>query len=106
MHGFNSPFQGNNISLVQKLNKDRANSVRQIVNMISVNNTYASYRAFATNARTGGGPSGSLEALHNSYHNMIGDGGHMSDVAVAAFDPIFWMHHAYVISTTLLSCPY
>jgi len=50
--------------------------------------------------------SGSLEALHNLYHGLIGGntardgtsggkpiigrgGGHMSEVSVAAFDPIF-----------------
>lgn len=40
----------------------------------------------------------SLEYIHNNIHNWIGgfDGyvGHMADVPVAAFDPIFYMHHA------------
>ena len=40
------------------------------------------------------GPSGSLEALHNNYHGLIGMGGHMGRVPLAAFDPVFWMHHA------------
>ncbi|KAI1084788.1 common central domain of tyrosinase-domain-containing protein [Whalleya microplaca] len=44
----------------------------------------------------------SLEYIHNNIHNMTGgtsltDGlGHMSDVPVAAFDPIFWLHHCNV----------
>lgn len=25
--------------------------------------------------------------------------GHMSDVPVAAFDPLFWMHHWYVVDS-------
>jgi len=53
-------------------------------------------------------PFDSAEGLHNSLHNWCGgpiarvgdDGkgvvGHMSEVPVAAFDPIFWFHHWYV----------
>ncbi|KZT33401.1 Di-copper centre-containing protein [Sistotremastrum suecicum HHB10207 ss-3] len=45
----------------------------------------------------------SLEAIHNNLHLWLGGGGprdksesgpgHMSIVPVAAFDPIFWLHH-------------
>jgi len=44
----------------------------------------------------------SLEYLHNNLHGFIGgndwsDGiGHMENVPVAAFDPIFYMHHANI----------
>ncbi|KAJ3530012.1 hypothetical protein NM208_g9513 [Fusarium decemcellulare] len=44
----------------------------------------------------------SLEYLHNNVHNLAGGShyrtgiGHMSDLPVAAFDPIFWLHHAQV----------
>jgi len=35
-----------------------------------------------------------LETPHNQLHNIIGGkGGIMSDVSVAAYDPIFWLHH-------------
>ena len=51
--------------------------------------------------------SGSIEGLHGTYHIMVGGWndeaidskkktGHMSSVPVAAFDPVFWMHHWYV----------
>ena len=36
---------------------------------------------------------GSVEGLHNRYHGICGREGHMSRVPVAAFDPIFWLHH-------------
>ncbi|KAI0777961.1 hypothetical protein BC629DRAFT_620630 [Irpex lacteus] len=36
----------------------------------------------------------SLEQIHNNIHNKTG--GFMGDVPIAAFDPIFWMHHANV----------
>ena len=35
-----------------------------------------------------------LEGLHNTIHNAVG--GHMSNVPVASFDPIFWSHHATI----------
>jgi len=40
----------------------------------------------------------SLEYIHNNIHNWTGGFdnyiGHMTEVPVAAFDPIFYMHHA------------
>ncbi|KAL2827352.1 hypothetical protein BDW59DRAFT_171376 [Aspergillus cavernicola] len=43
----------------------------------------------------------SLEMIHNNIHNWTGGAephamGHMSDVPVASFDPIFWLHHCNV----------
>jgi len=40
----------------------------------------------------------SLEDIHNNIHNWTGgeNAGHMGMIPVAAFDPIFWMHHANV----------
>lgn len=45
----------------------------------------------------------SCEGIHNNIHNIIGGvtqtgpntflQGHMSALSVAAFDPIFWLHH-------------
>ncbi|KAF5530185.1 di-copper centre-containing protein [Fusarium napiforme] len=43
-----------------------------------------------------------LEQIHNSVHDFIGGGtdragiGHMGSVPVAAFDPIFWLHHCNI----------
>ncbi|KAL4721786.1 hypothetical protein ACLX1H_011280 [Fusarium chlamydosporum] len=53
----------------------------------------------------------SLEYIHNNAHNLIGGGnakkpgdkesggwglGHMADVPVSAFDPVFWLHHCNI----------
>lgn len=39
----------------------------------------------------------SLEGWHDNIHNLVGSGkgrsGAMSDPSVAAFEPVFWMHH-------------
>jgi tyrosinase len=55
----------------------------------------------------------SVENIHDNLHGWCGgdvttinDGiallGHMSDVTVAAFDPIFWLHHWYTTLSPLL----
>jgi tyrosinase len=38
----------------------------------------------------------SLEGIHDTIHTDVGGEGHMGDPAVAAFDPIFWLHHCNV----------
>lgn len=39
----------------------------------------------------------SLESVHDTLHNTIGGGsGHMWQLQYSAFDPIFWLLHAYV----------
>jgi hypothetical protein len=35
-----------------------------------------------------------IEFIHNNIHYWVGGmGGHMSQIPVATFDPIFWLHH-------------
>jgi tyrosinase len=61
------------------------------------------YTTFATTAKTavkGSGTDGdkaiSLEDIHNSIHDFVGGKGHMGSVPVAAFDPLFWLHHCNI----------
>lgn len=42
------------------------------------------------------GSANSLESIHDNIHVLVGGNGDMSDPAVAAFDPIFFLHHANV----------
>jgi tyrosinase len=44
----------------------------------------------------GGSTSNSLEAIHDGIHVDVGGNGQMADPAVAAFDPIFFLHHCNV----------
>ncbi|KAK1472444.1 hypothetical protein CCUS01_05828 [Colletotrichum cuscutae] len=39
---------------------------------------------------------GSIEDIHNAIHTYSGGSGHMGNPAIAAFDPIFWLHHTNV----------
>ena len=38
-----------------------------------------------------------LEFIHNYVHGCAGGDGHMANVPVAAFDPLFWLHHWQVL---------
>ncbi|KAH6849645.1 tyrosinase [Chaetomium sp. MPI-CAGE-AT-0009] len=61
------------------------------------------FKSFATTARDATEISASessvmldmnIEFIHNNIHYWVGgDGGHMSQIPVATFDPIFWFHH-------------
>ncbi|KAF5723958.1 tyrosinase precursor (monophenol monooxygenase) [Fusarium mundagurra] len=84
------------------LNSVREDQIRICLSMMQ-DEVYRNYRTFSTNklmppkGQPGPPlerPSGSIEGFHGSYHYYIGgDGGHMGYIAMAAFDPIFWMHH-------------
>ncbi|KAL4924110.1 tyrosinase [Aspergillus undulatus] len=59
------------------------------------------YQEFATTAVGENEPKVSadvnIEFIHNNVHWWAGgDGGHMSQIPVATFDPIFWLHHCNI----------
>ncbi|CEL03900.1 hypothetical protein ASPCAL05038 [Aspergillus calidoustus] len=59
------------------------------------------YQEFATTAVDKTEPKISadvnIEFIHNNIHWWAGgDGGHMSQIPVATFDPIFWLHHCNI----------
>lgn len=95
--GENLPVTAMNYSL----NMRRESSSTQYQNIVR-DPAYRYYSATGTNAMGsfGGGsknrndnPTGSLENIHNNYHGSIGSNGQMGDPSVAAFDPVFWIHH-------------
>ncbi|KZT39063.1 Di-copper centre-containing protein [Sistotremastrum suecicum HHB10207 ss-3] len=82
------------------------NNISEVVYRLFSEKYFSSYLTFAsTNFVNEGGPADylSLEAIHNNIHLWSGGGGprdktnhgagHMSIVPVAAYDPIFWLHH-------------
>lgn len=98
-------------SLNKVLNKIREDEMRCSLAMIE-QGAYSNFQAFASTGVDVGQEfkeifkknTGSIEGLHNDYHVLIGGfegtfsemkskSGHMSCVPVAAFDPIFWIHH-------------
>ena len=79
----------------------QANGLAEAVYRLFTEAYFSSYDAFmSTRYRPGpesihGPPPEylSLEGIHNNIHDWVGGNGHMSQVPVAAFDPIFWLHH-------------
>ncbi|KAL9113600.1 MAG: hypothetical protein Q9227_002338 [Pyrenula ochraceoflavens] len=98
--GVNKPVTAMNY----QLNMAREGSNTFFISMVK-DPAYKYYADVGTNAINtfGGGskgssadPKGSLESIHNNYHGRIGGGGQMSDPSVAAFDPVFWIHHCQI----------
>ncbi|KAF7591406.1 hypothetical protein BBP40_001567 [Aspergillus hancockii] len=84
-----------------------SNTIAHNVFRILSENYFQSYGPFATTRyKREKGPTKaleffSLEQIHNNIHLWTGGGadttdGHMANVPVAAFDPIFWLHHCNV----------
>ncbi|KAG5799174.1 hypothetical protein H9Q69_001806 [Fusarium xylarioides] len=92
-------------SMNDMLNGVREDEIRICLAMIQ-DEVYRNFRTFSTNKvmplkDQPGAPleraSGSIEGFHGQYHFIIGgDGGHMDFIEMAAFDPIFWMHHCQI----------
>ncbi|KAF4334818.1 tyrosinase precursor (monophenol monooxygenase) [Fusarium beomiforme] len=116
-HGGSEPANVESMNTV--LNKIREDEMRSSLAMIELG-AYSNFQAFSTDGvnvkqkfkyldpgealRTN---TGSIEDLHGDYHVYIGGfqgtmskmtsrSGHMSCVPVAAFDPIFWIHHCQI----------
>jgi tyrosinase len=72
--------------------KNLLGSIRQ--RTFSVMSKWQPFDSFANNGRCGDPASGSsLEGVHDTIHSEMAPA-HMVPLAVSAFDPIFWMHHA------------
>ncbi|MCJ1400073.1 hypothetical protein MMC11_003276 [Xylographa trunciseda] len=105
-------------ALNQALNMIREDEMRSSLVMIE-KGEYSNYLNFSTNGvmTQGRDPNnlskilkkntGSLEGLHNNYHLYIGGFtgprraiettiGHMTCPPIAAFDPVFWIHHCQI----------
>jgi tyrosinase len=60
-------------------------------NIYSLLTSNVAFYQFASQAN----PGLSLEAIHGNVHVAVGgNNGHMTQLGYAAFDPIFWLHHA------------
>ena len=55
---------------------------------------FIQYQGFTQFSNEGsGGNIGNIESIHDLIHSSFGNS-HMAVVPVAAFDPVFWLHHA------------
>lgn len=77
---------------------NNANNIRDnVYNMFALCSNYTTFSNDATTSSTPGCHT-SLEGIHDAIHTLVGgtNYGHMSWLWWAAFDPVFWLHHAYV----------
>lgn len=72
-------------------------TVGEAVYRLFAKSSFASYTAFGTTRYVQSDKPAylNLEDIHNNVHDWTGGpfGGFMASVPVAAFDPIFWLHH-------------
>lgn len=85
-----------------------AGTIKEVVSRLINDKYFNNYSKFASTRYVHSGkPSDpqprdwlSLENLHNAIHGFVGgfgaQSGQMSDPSVAAFDPIFWVHHCFI----------
>jgi tyrosinase len=66
--------------------------------MLAIQNDYYNFsnNMVRINDPEHGGVLDSLESVHDTLHNAVGEGGHMTLLEYSAFDPIFWLLHGYV----------
>ncbi|KAF8837814.1 Di-copper centre-containing protein [Paxillus ammoniavirescens] len=104
-HAPSTPAGGSNIQDLQDALKEAAPRVRQSVGLLFTfpdqGDSSLMYDEFS-NTRNESRRTmdyynrGSLEAPHNTMHGVLGGNGHMGDPDYAAYDPIFYFHHANV----------
>lgn len=78
----------------QQITQSQDSYAQRFMNLLQA---YPRFANFSNSAWTPESPGyDSLESLHNQIHGLIGNGGHMSIIDYAGFDPLFWLHHANV----------
>lgn len=87
---------------MNRLNSIRQNLQDQVFNMFSTCDEFIEVGSDAQ-GQSSSRCSNSIEGIHNTVHGAVGgsgssgvSGGHMTYLATAAFDPVFWLHHCNV----------
>lgn len=97
----NTATSQNNLA-INAFNNIRGSLQDQVYNMFSTCDEFVEVGADAQ-GQSSSRCSNSLENIHNTVHTTAGgprangiSGGHMTYLATAAFDPLFWLHHCNV----------
>ncbi|KAI0712434.1 photo-regulated tyrosinase [Earliella scabrosa] len=91
---FGPDAEDNVRELQRTLRADQADVTSKTYNLLTRVHTWPAFSNH--DVGDGGSASNSLEAIHDGIHVAVGGNGHMSDPAVAGFDPIFFLHHCNV----------
>lgn len=89
-------------AMVNAIDNVKGNLQDQIYNLLTACNDYLSFSNDAAGSSSSS-CANSIEGIHNTIHTTTGgpgssgvSGGHMTYLPLAAFDPVFWLHHANV----------
>lgn len=84
----------NNLA-VSAVENNRQNLQDNVYNLFTQCSDFSEFSNDASASSTSG-CSNSLESIHDTVHALVGgsNNGHMTWLWWAAFDPIFWLHHA------------
>ncbi|EPE28797.1 Di-copper centre-containing [Glarea lozoyensis ATCC 20868] len=77
----------------------QSNTLPEAIYRLFIEKYVPTWNVFATGVyKVGQNPQqySSVEDIHNNVHGHVGGTGHMGNVGVASFDPIFWLHHCNV----------
>ncbi|KAF1837944.1 Di-copper centre-containing protein [Decorospora gaudefroyi] len=95
-----NPTRSNNNEMNARFNSMRISLRDRVFALFSSKSSWGDASTEAIGVRTDLSGSGvdSFESVHDAIHNTAGGetGGHMYYLDVAAFDPIFWLHHTNV----------
>lgn len=79
--------------MLRSNNASESNTLPEAIYRLFIEKYVPTWNAFATGVYTvGQDPQkySSIEDVHNNVHGHVGGTGHMGNVGVASFDPIFW----------------
>jgi tyrosinase len=92
-----STMDGNAVSqndlVAQSLDRNQANLMQRTYQMLGLQKNYLDVSNNMAESISQSAVPDSLESVHDTLHNTVGNRGHMWDTAYSAFDPIFWLLH-------------
>ena len=95
-----NPTRSNNNEMNARFNSLRVSLRDRVFALFSSKQPWGAASTSAIGVRTQLSGSGvdSFESVHDVVHNTAGGetGGHMYYLDISSFDPIFWLHHAFV----------
>jgi tyrosinase len=82
-----------NTAVAWQLDSNLVNLRQRTYQMLAMQKEYQNISNNMVYSELQGGVLDSLESVHDTMHNTVGNGGHLTNVAYSAFDPIFWLLH-------------
>jgi tyrosinase len=82
--------------LINQVNNNQNQAKQRLYNIFTGMSNFSEFGNEAWIPNGGAGTYDSLESIHDQIHGIVGGSnyGDMSVIAVSAFDPAFWLHHA------------